>query len=614
MKVEIDPNAGFCFGVVNAIQKAEEILNEENKLFCIGDIVHNNTEVDRLKKLGLQSINHNEFSELSGQKVLFRAHGEPPSSYETARNNKIQIVDASCPVVLNLQKKIKKAYREIQKSKGQIVIYGKKGHAEVNGLVGQTEGKAIVIENKEDLQLVNLNFPIVLFSQTTKTISGFAKIAKYLKENSKNTLTINDTICRKVANRVPLIKEFAQKHDVIIFVSGKKSSNGKLLYDVCKQVNPKSHFITKPDELNLDWFAQAKSVGVSGATSTPGWLMKETIEKIKLENKNNLSMSKIKKIGVLTSGGDAPGMNAAIRAVVRAAIYNKIEVVGVLQGYQGLINGDFKKLKSHDVSNIIQKGGTILRSARSEEFRSVEGRKKAHEQMIANKIDALVVIGGDGTFSGARIFTQEYDIPVVGIPGTIDNDLYGTDYTIGYDTAINTVIDAVDKIRDTASAHNRLFFIEVMGRDAGFIALRSGIATGAEAILIPEKDTHTQELQTYLEKGYKEHKSSGIVIVAEGKDSGVFAIAKQIEEKHPEYDIRVSVLGHMQRGGSPSAFDRVTASTLGVAAVDALLDDQKSIMVGMVHGEVSHVSFNKAIKNKKKVKESLVSLNDILSI
>jgi 6-phosphofructokinase len=326
-------------------------------------------------------------------------------------------------------------------------------------------------------------------------------------------------------------------------------------------------------------------------------------------------MSKIKKIGVLTSGGDAPGMNAAIRAVVRASIYNKVEVVGIKQGYEGLINGEFKNMKSHDVSNIIQRGGTILCSARSEEFRSVEGRKKAYEQMIANKIDALVVIGGDGTFSGARVFTQEYDIPVVGIPGTIDNDLYGTDYTIGYDTAINTVIEAVDKIRDTASAHNRLFFIEVMGRDAGFIALRSGIATGAEAILIPERETHTQELQTYLEKEYKEHKTSGIVIVAEGdKSGGAYTIAKEIGKEHPEYDIRVSILGHMQRGGSPSAFDRVTASTLGIAAVDALLDDQKSVMVGIVNGEVSHVSFNKAIKNKKKVKESLLGINDILSI
>lgn len=326
-------------------------------------------------------------------------------------------------------------------------------------------------------------------------------------------------------------------------------------------------------------------------------------------------MSRIKKIGVLTSGGDAPGMNAAIRAVVRTAIFNKIEIVGVKQGYEGLIKGDFENMKSYDVSNIIQKGGTILCSARSDEFRSVEGRKKAHEQMLAAKIDALVVIGGDGTFSGARIFTQEYDIPVVGIPGTIDNDLYGTDYTIGFDTALNTVIDAVDKIRDTASAHNRLFFIEVMGRDAGFLALRSGIAAGAEAILIPERQTHLKDLEKYLAKGYKGHKNSGIVIVAEGdKSGGAYTIATEIEKKHPEYDIRVSVLGHMQRGGSPSAFDRVTASTLGVAAVDALLDDQKSIMVGMVNGEVSHVPFNKTIKNKKKVKDSLITINDVLSI
>lgn len=326
-------------------------------------------------------------------------------------------------------------------------------------------------------------------------------------------------------------------------------------------------------------------------------------------------MSRIKKIGVLTSGGDAPGMNAAIRAVVRTAIFNKLEVVGIKQGYEGLINGDFETMKSYDVSNIIQKGGTVLCSARSQEFRNIEGRKKAYEQMLTSKIDALVVIGGDGTFSGARIFTQEYDIPVVGIPGTIDNDLYGTDYTIGFDTALNTVIDAVDKIRDTASAHNRLFFIEVMGRDAGFLALRSGIATGAEAILIPERQTHTKDLEKYLAQGYKGHKNSGIVIVAEGdKSGGAYTIAGEIEKKHPEYDIRVSVLGHMQRGGAPSAFDRVTASTLGVAAVDALLDDQKSIMVGMVNGEVSHVPFNKTIKNKKKVKDSLITINDVLSI
>ncbi len=326
-------------------------------------------------------------------------------------------------------------------------------------------------------------------------------------------------------------------------------------------------------------------------------------------------MTRIKKIGVLTSGGDAPGMNAAIRAVVRTALYNNLEVFGIRQGYEGLIKGDFKPMTSFEVSNIIGKGGTILFSARSDEFRTEEGRKKAYDQMIANEMDALVVIGGDGTFSGARIFTQEYNIPVIGIPGTIDNDLYGTDYTIGFDTALNTITEAVDKIRDTASAHNRLFFIEVMGRDAGFVALRSGIATGAEAILIPEKETHLQDLEAYLEKGYQNNKSSGIVIVAEGdKSGGAYTIAKQIESKHPEYDVRVSILGHMQRGGSPSAFDRVTASTLGVAAVEALLDDQKSIMVGMVNGEVTHVPFNKTIKNKKSVKFSYLHIHEILAL
>lgn len=326
-------------------------------------------------------------------------------------------------------------------------------------------------------------------------------------------------------------------------------------------------------------------------------------------------MSKLKRVGILTSGGDAPGMNAAIRAVVRTAIYNNIEAFGIYKGYEGLINGEFKPMKSHDVSNIIQRGGTILHSARSMEFKTPEGRKKAHEQLQKAGVDALVVIGGDGTFTGARLFSQEFEIPVVGIPGTIDNDLYGTDYTIGYDTALNTVVDAVDKIRDTASAHNRLFFIEVMGRDAGFIALRSGIATGAEAILIPERETHVKDLDLYLQKGYKDHKSSGIVIVSEGdKSGGAYEIAKQIEKKHPEYDIRVSILGHIQRGGSPSAFDRVTASRLGVAAIEALLDDQKSIMVGIMNNEIVHVPFNKTIKNNKSVKLSLLEITDILAI
>ena len=326
-------------------------------------------------------------------------------------------------------------------------------------------------------------------------------------------------------------------------------------------------------------------------------------------------MGKIKRIGVLTSGGDAPGMNAAIRAVVRAAIFNGCEAYGIYDGYEGLIEGNMKRLESHDVSNIIQRGGTILKTARSAEFRTVEGRAKAYEQMKQNGLDALVVIGGDGTFSGARLLCQEHNVPVVGVPGTIDNDLYGTDYTIGYDTAVNTVVDAVDKIRDTASSHNRLFFIEVMGRDAGFIALRSAVATGAEAVLVPEIETDVNDLDKFLEHDYKPHKSSGIVIVAEGdKSGGAYTIADKISKKHPEYDVRVTVLGHIQRGGSPSAFDRVMASTLGVAAVDALLDDQTSIMVGIMNKDTVHVPFNKAIKNSKPLNHNFLGLTEILSI
>ena len=326
-------------------------------------------------------------------------------------------------------------------------------------------------------------------------------------------------------------------------------------------------------------------------------------------------MGKIKRIGVLTSGGDAPGMNAAIRAVVRAAIFNGCEAYGIYDGYEGLIEGNMKRLESHDVSNIIQRGGTILKTARSAEFRTVEGRAKAYEQMKQNGLDALVVIGGDGTFSGARLLCQEHNVPVVGVPGTIDNDLYGTDYTIGYDTAVNTVVHAVDKIRDTASSHNRLFFIEVMGRDAGFIALRSAVATGAEAVLVPEIETDVNDLDKFLEHDYKPHKSSGIVIVAEGdKSGGAYTIADKISKKHPEYDVRVTVLGHIQRGGSPSAFDRVMASTLGVAAVDALLDDQTSIMVGIMNKDTVHVPFNKAIKNSKPLNHNLLGLTEILSI
>ena len=312
-------------------------------------------------------------------------------------------------------------------------------------------------------------------------------------------------------------------------------------------------------------------------------------------------MGQIKRIGVLTSGGDAPGMNAAIRAVVRASLYNDCEAFGIYNGYQGMIEGDIKQLGRFDVSNILQRGGTILKSARSQEFRTPEGRAKAAAQLRERGIDALVVIGGDGSFTGAKYFVQEHDIPVVGVPGTIDNDLYGTDSTIGYDTA--------------ASAHNRLFFVEVMGRDAGFIALRTAIATGAEAVLVPEIETDLTDLEHFIERDYNPKNSSGIVIVAEGeKSGGAYSIAEKVAQKHPEYDIRVSVLGHIQRGGSPSQFDRVLASQLGAAAVDALMDDQKSIMLGIMNKEIVHVPFNKTIKHTKNLNPGLLPLVRILSV
>lgn len=325
-------------------------------------------------------------------------------------------------------------------------------------------------------------------------------------------------------------------------------------------------------------------------------------------------MGKIRKIGVLTSGGDAPGMNAAIRAVTRTAVYNGLEVVGIRQGYQGMIDSDFTPLQAESVSDIIQRGGTILKTARCEEFRSAEGRKKAYDNLKAAQIDGVVVIGGDGSFTGARIFNEEYDIPFVGIPGTIDNDIYGTDCTIGYDTALNTVVEAVDKIRDTAAAHNRMFFVEVMGAEAGFIALYSGIATGAEAILIPENKGQIRSLKETIEKGNKRKKTSNLIIVAEGdEEGGAFAIAEKMKNDFQDYDVRVSVLGHLQRGGSPSAMDRVHASRLGHAAVEALLDDQKSVMVGIQNGEISLVPFRKAVKLHKDVDRDLLLLSEILT-
>ncbi len=326
-------------------------------------------------------------------------------------------------------------------------------------------------------------------------------------------------------------------------------------------------------------------------------------------------MKEIRKIAVLTSGGDSPGMNAAIRAVVRTGINEGYEMVGSMKGYQGLISGEIVPLHSRSVSNIIQRGGTILKSARCKEFYEKEGRKKAFDKMQAMGIDALVVIGGDGTFAGARIFGKEFGVPIVGLPGTIDNDLYGTDYTIGYDTAINTVMEAVDKLRDTASSHDRLFIIEVMGRDAGFIALRSGLATGAEMILVPESPTYIDEMLYILDKDWKKNKTSGIIIVAEGDDSGgALEVQKEINEHFPSYETRVTILGHIQRGGSPTAMDRVLASRLGYAAIMTLKDGVSGVMIGQVDNEIELTSFEKSIKHHQNMNLELLDIARVLSI
>jgi len=323
----------------------------------------------------------------------------------------------------------------------------------------------------------------------------------------------------------------------------------------------------------------------------------------------------IKCIGLLTSGGDAPGMNAAIRSVTRAAIFNGIRVKAIYRGYKGLITGEIIEFQTQNVSNIIQQGGTILKTARCMEFMTVEGRKTAYETMKKEEIDALVVIGGDGTFTGARIFAQEFNVPIVGLPGTIDNDLYGTDSTIGYDTALNTIIEAVDKIRDTASSHERLFFIEVMGRDAGFLALNSAVASGAEAAIIPERETKVDQLEELIKNGFRKSKNSSIVIVAESDiTGGAQGLAERMRVEHPEYDVRVTILGHIQRGGSPSAYDRILASRMGVAAIDALMDEQRSIMIGIVNDVIVHIPFTKAIKDDKPVNENLLGVLQILSI
>ena len=324
-------------------------------------------------------------------------------------------------------------------------------------------------------------------------------------------------------------------------------------------------------------------------------------------------MTKINTIGVLTSGGDAPGMNAAVRAVTRAAIYNGIKVKAIYRGYKGLITGEIQEFQTQNVSNIIKQGGTILKSARCAEFKTKEGRAWAYETIQREGIDALVVIGGDGTFTGARIFAQEYNLPIVGIPGTIDNDLWGTDSTVGYDTALNTIMECIDKIRDTATSHERLFFVEVMGRDAGFLALNSAIASGSEAAIIPEKETSVAQLDELISNGFRKSKNSSIVIVAEG-GGGAHAMADRIHQQYPEYDIRVSILGHLQRGGSPTAYDRILASRMGVAAIEALMDEQRSIMIGIVNDQIVHVPFAKAIKDDKQVNLEKVNVLQILSI
>ena len=322
-----------------------------------------------------------------------------------------------------------------------------------------------------------------------------------------------------------------------------------------------------------------------------------------------------KYIGVLTSGGDASGMNAAIRAVTRSAICNGFKVKGIYRGYEGLINDEIREFTTQDVSNIIQRGGTILKTARSDEFMTKEGRKKAFEVMQKEKIWALVVIGGNGSLSGARIFAEEYNVPCVGLPGTIDNDLYGTDFTIGYDTALNTIVECVDKIRDTATSHDRIFYVEVMGRDAGFLAQNSAIASGAEAAIIPEDQTDVDQLETFISRGFRKTKNSSIVIVSESpKGGGAMHYADRVRREYPQYNVRVTVLGHLQRGGSPSAADRILASRLGEAAIQALIQGQRNIMVGVRNSEIVYVPFVEAIRKDKPLDRSLIKLLNELSI
>ena len=325
----------------------------------------------------------------------------------------------------------------------------------------------------------------------------------------------------------------------------------------------------------------------------------------------------IDTIGILTSGGDAPGMNAAIRAVTRSARFHNMNVVGIMRGYQGLIDKEFVKFTSSSVSNTIQRGGTILKTARSKAFLEADGRKQAYANMVEEGIDALIVIGGNGSLTGAQLFAREYDIPIIGLPGTIDNDLYGTDSTIGYDSALNTIVECVDKIRDTANSHDRIFFIEVMGRDAGFLAQNSAIASGAEAAIIPENNTDVDQLAEFIERGKRKSKNSAIVLVSEAQKNGVggaMYYADRIRNEYPQFDARVTILGHLQRGGKPSAYDRILASRMGYAAIEALLEGQRNVMIGIKNDEIVYVPISKAIKMNKPINQELISVLNVLSL
>ena len=618
MRIEVDKDSGFCPGVVSAIKKAEDHLKEADRLYCLGDIVHNSQEVQRLEALGLDTIGPEQLIDLHDTKVLLRAHGEPPETYQLAERNNIQIIDATCPVVLQLQRKIRSMY-EAEGDKVQIVIFGKNGHAEVNGLVGQTAGTAIVVERVEDIDKIDVNRPVRLYSQTTMPVDEFRRLAETLasRMSCREHFQSFDTICRQVANRIPHMRQFASEHDVILLVSGKKSSNGKALFEVCRSVNPRTYFISHSDEVTDEMLSGADSIGICGATSTPRWQMEEVHAKLieKTNTKKHRDME-VKTIGILTSGGDAPGMNAAIRAVTRAAIYAGMRVFGIYRGYQGLIEDQIEEFKTQNVSNIISRGGTILKTARSKDFKTPEGRKLAYENMQKHGIDALVVIGGDGSITGASILAKEYDIPIVGLPGTIDNDLAGTDMTIGYDTAMNTIMECVDKIRDTATSHARLFFIEVMGRDAGFLALNGAIATGCEDVIIPEETTQYDQLKALIENGFRKSKSSSMVLVTESKDpnGGALGLAERMKKEFPEYDVRCSILGHLQRGGSPSAADRILASRTGYAAVEALREGQRNVMIGIHNDHIVNVPFHKAIKKDKPIDPELLTVLRVLSI